>query len=339
MEYSVAKKEKSRVQITCALPADHWEGYRVKAEEMLGKQLQVEGFRPGQVPPDIVRRQVGEETILMEAARLAVQDAYLEVVEKEALDVIGDPELSVKKLAPGNPFEFQLEVALIPAMVLPDWRALASHVQRKEVALEEQEVQQTLEWLQKSRQEQGKELPELNDEFAKSLGAFESMDQVRSSVREGLLSEKEYRETQRHRQEILEKVAEKTKGDIPDVLIEREQSSMVENIKKGVKEQAGMEFQEYLEKVGKTEDQLLLEFAKEAEKRVKNSLILREIVKQENIQVTDEEIQAGTQRVLAQFGSPKEAEQAFDQKQLVLYTKGALENEKALALLEESAKK
>jgi len=148
------------------------------------------------------------------------------------------------------------------------------------------------------------ELPEVNDEFAKSAAKFDNLDALKKNIKQGLILEKEQIEKQRARQEILEKIGEKTKVEIPDVLIENEQKQMLENLKKMVSERLKISFQDYLnphtksgqgvkgakfDEVGpgygvgvkKTEKEIIDSFFPQAQKKVRNYLILREIGKKE----------------------------------------------------------
>ena len=74
------------------------------------------------------------------------------------------------------------------------------------------------------------ELPELNDDFAKSVG-FESVEDLGKSMRNGIEQEKKMAEKQRIRTEVLEKIAKETKVDLPQVLIEREKEALLKILK------------------------------------------------------------------------------------------------------------
>ncbi len=78
---------------------------------------------------------------------------------------------------------------------------------------------------------------------------------------------------------------ENTSFEIPEILITAQQNQMVENLKNNVKSQFQIDLKDYLEKIKKTEKEVQDSFLKEAKKMVKNSIILREIARKENIQV------------------------------------------------------
>jgi len=168
---------------------------------------------------------------------------------------------------------------------------------------------------------QNVELPEANDQFAKSLGEFENLDALKKNIKQGLVLEKEQVETQRVRQEILERISEKIKAEIPEVLIENEQKQMLENLKKMVSERLKISFGDYLSKIKKTEKEILDSFLPAAQKKVRNFLVLREIGKREKVEVSEEE--------LANLDSGQSKE----------YSEETLRTEKIFAMLENLAEK
>jgi trigger factor len=176
------------------------------------------------------------------------------------------------------------------------------------------------------------ELPEINDDFAKSLGRFENLENLKKSIAEGIKMEKENYESQRIRGEILEKIAKETKVEIPEILIETEKKKMLENLKNLVSEKLKIEFKDYLEKIKKDEKKLFDSFSVEAENKIKYALILREISKREKIEVSDKEIKFSINEFLKNY--PIEKLKELDLDQLKSYYEEAIRNEKVLKMLE-----
>ncbi len=136
---------------------------------------------------------------------------------------------------------------------------------------------------------QDMELPEINNEFAKSLGKFSNVDSLKNSVKEGIEREKNESEVIKARNEILENIMKETKTEIPATLVENEQRQMLEQLKKQIEQGLKMSFEDYLKSVKKSEEEILKSLKEEAEKKVKRYLILREIGKENDIEVKDEE--------------------------------------------------
>ena len=177
-------------------------------------------------------------------------------------------------------------------------------------------------------------LPKLDDEFAKNVGRFENLKALKNSIQEGLKMEKEIKESQRVRQEILEKILQKTKMEIPDILLENEKKKMLEDFKKTISERFKTSFEDYLNKVKKTEKEVLETFSQSAERKIKYYLCLREIAKREKIEVTQEEIKSAINEFLKYYPSVEKAEKELDLEQLKRYYEEAIRNEKTLNFLE-----
>lgn len=179
------------------------------------------------------------------------------------------------------------------------------------------------------------ELPEINDQFAQSLGDFKDLDSLRNNIKNGIALEKEQAEKQKRRQEALEKISRETEMEIPAVLIENEKNKMLEDLKKLVSERLKVSFEEYLEKIKKTEKEILDSFKKEAQARIKNFFVLEEIGKRENIEISDQEIAEEVNKVLRHYPSLKEAEKniGLDLQKFKEYTKHIIKNDKVFNLL------
>lgn len=178
------------------------------------------------------------------------------------------------------------------------------------------------------------ETPEFNDEFAKSVGDFKDASALESNIKNGLLAEKKEQEKERWRGALIEKIADSSEMEIPDVLIEAETHRMLDDLKSKVA-QIGLEYEKYLEKFNKTEEELLGEFKQKARQNVRNFLVLQEIAKQEKIEISEEELAREVNRALAHFETTKQAEQQIDKEQFGRYTSDILKNEKVFNLLEQ----
>jgi trigger factor len=176
------------------------------------------------------------------------------------------------------------------------------------------------------------ELPEINDEFAKQLGAFETLATLKDNMKQGLTQEKQEQEKQRVRAEILEKIAEKAKFEIPESMVEYEQQRLFEDLKNRIAQVAKIPFEQYLASVKKTEQEIKDSYKKEAEKRLKGFLVLRQLGKTENVQISDKEIEEETSKSIKNY-SPEQLKQ-IDINELKEYTKGVIQNEKIFQILE-----
>ena len=179
------------------------------------------------------------------------------------------------------------------------------------------------------------EFSQINDEFAKSLGDFKDLNHLKENIKQGIALEKEQAEVKKLRQEVLNLISKETEIEIPDILIENEKKNMLENLKKMVSQRIKVSFQEYLDKIKKTEKEILDSFDLEAKTKIKNFLILQEIGEKEKVEVSDQEIMDEVNKTLRRFPSVKEAEKniGLDLQEFKDYTKQVIKNEKIFKVL------
>jgi len=131
---------------------------------------------------------------------------------------------------------------------------------------------------------------------------------------------------QQKRLRILDKIINAAKVEIPKILIEAEKYKMLNEIKSGV-EQIGLKWEDYLNHLKKTEDELLRDWDKDALKRVKYGLALNEIAEREKIEVNEEELNREIDKISAQY-------KGVDPERVRIYTYGIIRNEKVFQFLE-----
>jgi trigger factor len=134
-----------------------------------------------------------------------------------------------------------------------------------------------------------RQLPELNEEFAKGMG-LPSVEKLRDQIKHNLEHEKEHEAEHKQDMEILTLIIEKSKfEDLPDVLINDETHKMLHELEDNLAQQ-GMNFKDYLNHVKKTEAEMRLDFTADAIKRVKTALAIRQIANNEKLTASEEEI-------------------------------------------------
>lgn len=136
-----------------------------------------------------------------------------------------------------------------------------------------------------------RQLPEINEDFAKTLGQ-ESVNKLREIIRNNMLQEADVKADQKVEIEILDNLIEKSEFEpIPEILIDAERQKIFYELKSNL-ERSGVSIEKYLEDIKKDEKQLFEDFRQQAEKRAKAALISRQVAKEQNIEVAPEEIDA-----------------------------------------------
>ena len=143
----VEKKDldKAQVELTVELSQEEFQPYLEKGAQKISKEIKIEGFREGKAPYDIIKQKVGEMSIMDEAARIAINAKLGEVVSKNTKDAIGQPDVSIVKLAPDNPLIFTVKISIIPSIELGTYKDLK--IKEKEGKLDEVELEKTFDHL------------------------------------------------------------------------------------------------------------------------------------------------------------------------------------------------
>lgn len=180
---------------------------------------------------------------------------------------------------------------------------------------------------------QERQIPEINDEFAKSLGDFENLGALKKNMREGLEHERKYKMQEQKRSEYIEKIIESTEADLPEILVHDEIHKMFHEFEHQI-QSMGLKMDEYLKQIKKSKEDLEQDWEPSAVKRVKSALALTKIVKMEEITVDAKEIESEMNKTMQYYKNVKDTEKNIDMERLYNYTKGMLENEKVFEMLE-----
>lgn len=133
------------------------------------------------------------------------------------------------------------------------------------------------------------QLPELNDEFASEVGGCDTLDQYKAEVKEKLLAQKNKNAANEKEVKVLDKVIENATMDIADAQVEDMQKRMRDEFAQSLQYQ-GINFEQYLQIVNVTEEAFLERVKPDALKRIQQRAVLEAVVKAENIEVSDEEV-------------------------------------------------
>lgn len=341
MNITINDIEKSQKELLFSLTPEDMKPYVEAASQRLGKDLKVKGFRDGKVPASVVVQAFGKEAIWNEASADAIEESYAKAMNEYDLQPIGRPRVDITKLVADNDFEFKVTVPCDPPVELPDYKAIAAKIVQEEskrgAEVDEHEVEETLSIIQGSRTTKGEDgvevKPELDDEFARSLGGFKDLEELKTSIRGGIAKEKEQAKAETMRLKIVEGIRKKMKVEISDLLIANELDKMEDEMESRVTSM-GTSMEEYLTQIGKTTKELREEWGQKALERVQTALLLRHIADAEGIEPDEAQVENDANAYLRQFGEPEEAQKAISPDLLRTYIRGMLRNEAVFAFLE-----
>lgn len=151
MQVTKKELEKSQIELTVELSVEELAPYIEKGAKKVSEEVKIEGFRPGKVPYDVLKQKIGEMTILEEAAHLAIHKTIDDAIEQNTigLQAVGQPQVNITKLAPNNPLEYKVIVAILPSIALGKYKDLG--LKAEEAKVEDKEVEKSLHDLQEMR--------------------------------------------------------------------------------------------------------------------------------------------------------------------------------------------
>ena len=180
-----------------------------------------------------------------------------------------------------------------------------------------------------------KQLPEIDDEFAKDVSEFDTLKELKKSIKDK--KEEENAERAKHELEdkAVEVVCENTKIDIPDGMIELEIDNMEESMNQRLGYQ-GINLEQYLKMLGKTEIDLRKEYKEQAEKNVKARLVLEQIIKDEKIKEDKKYVKEKIEEMAKQYNKSKE--ELEENEELKSYLEETSKTEQAVKFIIDNAK-
>ena len=180
-----------------------------------------------------------------------------------------------------------------------------------------------------------KELPELDDEFAKDVSEFDTLEELKKSIKEKLTKNNEQRAKYETEDAAIKAVCEESELDVPSGMIELEIDNMLKDFEQRLAYQ-GLNLEQYLKMLGKTEEEIRKEYEPQAIEAIKSRLVLEAIIKAEKIEASEDEIKAKMEEMAKSYG--KDVEELSKNENLKEYLAEGIKSEKALEFIVANAK-
>ena len=175
-----------------------------------------------------------------------------------------------------------------------------------------------------------KELPKLDDEFAKDVSEYDTLKELKASIKERLEKENQEREKYEKQDKLIQALVNEMDVEIPSGMVEMETENMIKDLTQRLSYQ-GIKFEQYLKIVNKTESQIIKEYEPQALIAIKSRLAIEAVIKAEKIEATEEEIKEKIKEMSENYG--RKQEELEENQNLKDYIKQGIENEKALDYL------
>ncbi len=354
LKTNITKLPNSEIEIEGELKAEAFESFYHKALKKIGETVELDGFRKGKAPENVLLSHVQELHILEEMAQMALGEHYPKIVEENKIDVISRPEISITKLERNSPLGFKIKTSVMPEVKLPDYKSLAKEITskitdaEKNIIVTDEDVENTIMDIRKSRapkkhvsekvhehkegeehtheEPKEEELPAFNDEFVQQLGPFENIEDFKEKLKINIKLEKENQQKEKTRLKIVEKIIDETEIDMPEVLVEAELDKILFRMESDIT-QMGLKFEDYLKHLNKSVEDLRKDFRGDAEKKAKLGLVLNKLSEVEKIEADPEQVEKEVAHLIEHY---KDA----DPERATLHAQNVLINEKVFQFLE-----
>lgn len=368
----IEKKDlpKGLVEFKVVVDEKEFESYHQKAFTVVQHAVEVDGFRKGNAPEDLIIKKYGEMVILEEMANLALREAYVQAIEEHKVNPISEPQVSITKIAKGNPLELTINVAVMPELDLPVYKKIAKEVVNdgEKVEVTDKDIEEVLAELHKGRSakhshdhnhdHEGHDHHDheghdhAHDDVVKAEGQEALEVEATPLVLDDAFAQS-FGENFKNLEDLKAKVGENLKLEKEQKLREKRRTAIMEKLVAETKADLpeviiegeltnmlnqmkadvtrfGGTWEEYLTHSKKTEDEIKADWKDDAHKRAMSQLLLHKIAQIEKLTATEEEIEVELVRLLATV-------QDADEERAKAYLYQALTNDKVLKFLEQSA--
>ncbi|HQV64796.1 MAG TPA: trigger factor [Candidatus Paceibacterota bacterium] len=316
----VKKLPNSQAEIKVTISYEKVAGYRTKSIAALQNTVEIDGFRKGHIPESKLVEKVGETGLLAEMADNALTDLYPTIIEQAKVESIGRPSISITKLAPDNDVEYVITTDIMPTVELKDVEKIAKAKNKESLEIEvtDEDIEKAIKEIRQMRAHQqmhddgvdhhdhnhqniaDADLPELTDEYVKTLGAFENVSDFKVKLKENMVKEKETHAHEKRRIEIIESIIDAGTFDIPESMVDFELNKMFEQFNYDLS-MSGMKMDEYLKHIGKTPEDMRNEWRPQAVKRVNMQMALEKIATDHKIKADQEKIDTQVAEILEMY--------------------------------------
>ncbi len=377
MEYTKEILADKKVKLTIKITAEEWESALQKAYEETKNKYRVQGFRAGKAPRRVIEREYGDTVFYDEALNDSFYKYYDEIITKEKLEVVGNPNVSVDKIETSG-VTMTVTTAVYPEVTLGQYTGL--ELEKQDIKVTAAEVNGELKTMQekagrmvkveraakngdtviidflgkkdgvafnggeakgyelvlgsgtfipgfedqlvgtkagedknvvvtfpaeypaedlagkecvfevKVHEVREKVLPELNDDFAKQVSEFDTLEEYKKSIKEEIKKQKEQKAEQEAEEKLLNMVTENAKVDIPAEMIDEQADAFIHDFEHRLAHQ-GLDLDGYLKYMNTTVEELKKSRMEDAKKTVKTRLVLEAILKKENITIEKQEVE------------------------------------------------
>lgn len=317
-EYKIKKTNTDKdceITLEIEVKSDALNKLKDEAIKRIGESVKIDGFRPGNIPAKVILEKVGEYAIYEEATRMFIDANFVTILQDSKHFPINQPNISITKLTPGDDASITIDFAVTPEINVADYKKIAKKYNAEKTEKKEEVTDAEIDTVVLNLQREVAHheyhqnhdahdhshgelaLPEVDENFAKKVGPFQTVEEMKNAIKENLSQNKNQREIEKGRIKLIDEIIEKSKIKYPEFLLRSEQSIMLEELKADVA-QSGQPFGDYLKMINKTEDDIKEERKEMADKRVKTQLVLSKIANEEKLKADESHVNVQVSDIL-----------------------------------------
>ncbi|MBI2601031.1 hypothetical protein HYW42_03695 [Candidatus Daviesbacteria bacterium] len=346
---TITNQPKSIIEVQITVPWSDLEPKWNETLQRLAEDVEMPGFRKGNVPLNMVEANLAGK-LQDEVLKVAMPQFLIEALKGTDIVPIDYPKYDLVSFVKGQPLQYKTTVTNRPHVSIGNYKTIkATRPTPKPVT--DEEVQKVVDdlynrWKNKpgignpaagpsgsidfqkpqNQPDSTKSSTSPDDEFAKAMGAT-SLADLKDKIRKDLQDNIGYNNELDYEEAILQEVEKMTAVELPEVLIQDELNRMLVSLQRRVADM-GLLLDDYLRGQGKTLEQIKNEWRQQAEKNVRMELGLAEIARLENVNISDQELQAEVDKI-----QDARVKKQFDSQEPRLHLKHALRQTKTLDLL------
>jgi len=237
----------SEVEIIGEISAEIFMSGRNAAVKEFSEKVEMDGFRKGKIPEDIMIKNLGMQVVLEKMAVIALEKEYPKIISEHKIRAIGRPEITLTKMAENNPLGFKIKTSVLPEVILPDYKNIAKKIiAKKEEVSEENKAKEKerrrMEILEKAAEEIKQDMPKFLVEAEKD----KMTEEMKRNISQMGLKWEDYLKHIKKTEEdlkkdweadavkrvkyglILDQMAEQEKIEVPADELEKEAAAMIE---------------------------------------------------------------------------------------------------------------
>ena len=302
MKVSVKKAKDCKVQMSVEADPDTVESRYLEVLRDFQRQARLPGFREGKAPPDLVEKRFADQA-REEMLKSLIPELYHRSVRSQNVAPVSLPKISGIQYARGQKLSFSAEFEEAPVVTVKNYKGIK--LKRESAEVTSGDLEKATQQLLESRA--GEKLPEMNDEFAKTMG-FENADSLREALRKDISSYKHAQSLEKMKGELFEKLLSASSFPVPESLVEKQKERLISDTRNSYG-RAGRTEAEWQEAEAKMEQ----EAGVRSKEQVKLFFILQKISESEAIEPDEIELAKRLQAMADRSGrSLEEVRRVFE---------------------------